>query len=341
MADLAPKFVLRGHSDAVNAVSFISDGFLASGGADGSCHVWNFETRRPELSFQPHGDKSLLSVGVLSVSERLVTCGRDGAAKVWDINGLSKEKSAWSRGPDAVFDSGFEHFCGAATDSERLDAHTVLLPSSSDSDFVVWDIRQPQTSKSSNGGAPIVIADASRGKPGMLCSLEYLSSQNTAVVGYENGAVHEYDLRTLKCSTVHSSGSESPVMSLCSLHCPRKKRVYMAAGGGGATLSLLQRKTSGVHPTTDAARFNLPEEGTGALALRSDGRLMVAGGWDCAIRVIDTKNLKLLACMRYHRDSVYAAAFALSGRNGHLFVTGCKDGTIAIWDILSDTYRNI
>ena len=71
--ETSPITVLRGHNDAVNCVSFLSESLLASGSVDGVLIVWNLETRRPEYEGVLHGRKSVLSSSLLSHRNNLVT----------------------------------------------------------------------------------------------------------------------------------------------------------------------------------------------------------------------------------------------------------------------------
>ncbi|KAF2747766.1 WD40 repeat-like protein [Sporormia fimetaria CBS 119925] len=49
--------------------------------------------------------------------------------------------------------------------------------------------------------------------------------------------------------------------------------------------------------------------GQQSLRVRSDGRLLVTGGWDSRIRIYSTKTLKEVAVLKWHKEGVYATAF--------------------------------
>lgn len=55
---------------------------------------------------------------------------------------------------------------------------------------------------------------------------------------------------------------------------------------------------------------NTKHAGQQSLSVRSDGRLLVTGGWDSRIRIYSTKTLKELAVLKWHKVGVYAVAFA-------------------------------
>jgi len=358
----------------VNAVTFMSASVLATGGGDGCVKVWELVSRRPVLSFTPHGAKSILSLSALPQRERLVSCGRDGTVKTWDINALSAAApnpggtgadartgaiSAWSCGPEAVLDAGFSQFCNACTDSMRLDANVILAPAGGggdESSFVVWDLR---ANPAKTPAVRITPADSSGG---MLCSLAYLSqdpavtagggdgscggeSGPVAVAGYESGVMRRLCLRTHRVLSETATDGESPALTVSALAQPGKRRTLVAGGGGGQGLAVARMTagaTEGAAKETQHAQqrhsIELPSAGTSVARLRSDGRLLFTGHWDCSVRLWDTKRLKPLAVVRFHRDSVYAGDFAPAGPAGHWLATGGKDGCVALWDLLADSY---
>ncbi|KAF2275558.1 WD40 repeat-like protein [Westerdykella ornata] len=94
--------------------------------------------------------------------------------------------------------------------------------------------------------------------------------------------------------------------------------------------------------------------GQQSLRVRSDGRLLVTGGWDSRIRIYSTKTLKEVAVLKWHNDGVYAAGFSeildstderLSGlsrlqkqrevriQNKHWVVAGARDGKVSLWEV--------
>ena len=50
--------------------------------------------------------------------------------------------------------------------------------------------------------------------------------------------------------------------------------------------------------------------GQQSLHVRSDGRLLVTGGWDTRIRIYSSKTLKEVAVLKWHKEGVYAVAFS-------------------------------
>ncbi|KAL1597792.1 Astra associated protein 1 Asa1 [Paraconiothyrium brasiliense] len=55
--------------------------------------------------------------------------------------------------------------------------------------------------------------------------------------------------------------------------------------------------------------INTRHAGQQSLRVRSDGRLLVTGGWDSRVRVYSSKTLKEVAVLKWHKEGVYAVAF--------------------------------
>jgi WD40 repeat protein len=116
--------------------------------------------------------------------------------------------------------------------------------------------------------------------------------------------------------------------------------------------------------------INTKHAGQQSLRVRSDGRILVTGGWDSRIRIYSTKTLKEVAVMKWHKQGVYAVDFAeilepgslrrrdeaaneaegevVRGKTGlgrlqrqreeqlqlkHWVVAGAKDGKVSLWEV--------
>jgi WD40 repeat protein len=96
--------------------------------------------------------------------------------------------------------------------------------------------------------------------------------------------------------------------------------------------------------------------GQQSLRVRSDGRLLITGGWDTRIRVYSTKTLKEVAVLKWHKEGVYSVAFGeiltqeeLGHGDGatnkrqrerdeqtklkHWVAAGAKDGKVSLWEV--------
>ena len=111
-----PETVLRGHEDSVNCVCFYSNDILASGSVDGVLKIWSLNSRRAVSSIGAHAG-SILSVNSSYSSSSVISCGRDGLAKMWDLD-LQSLSSVNS--PVATFQTGAKHFCNSSCDRSYL-----------------------------------------------------------------------------------------------------------------------------------------------------------------------------------------------------------------------------
>ncbi|KAI4646910.1 hypothetical protein J4E93_005134 [Alternaria ventricosa] len=96
--------------------------------------------------------------------------------------------------------------------------------------------------------------------------------------------------------------------------------------------------------------------GQQSLRVRSDGRLLITGGWDSRIRIYSTKTLKEVAVLKWHKEGVYSTAFgeilsqdeigcgdgAINKRQRdreeqsklkHWVAAGAKDGKVSLWEV--------
>ena len=168
-----PHCVLRGHAAEVTAAHFgQSDGagqpLLFSAAADGELRVWSLRTHRSVASIAAHAGSSVLALHALG-AERLLSQGRDGFMRVWDVH-------AGLCGPVLELPVRSYNFCGcapslalttaAATDWEGnggseggASPHLVAVPDMDAQLVVLWDLRQraPQ---------PLRLSAVAAGQPG-------------------------------------------------------------------------------------------------------------------------------------------------------------------------------
>lgn len=98
---------------------------------------------------------------------------------------------------------------------------------------------------------------------------------------------------------------------------------------------------------------NTKHAGQQSLRVRSDGRLVITGGWDTRIRIYSSKTLKEVAVLKWHKQGVYAVAFSeiltvedlkdqdyvrreqreTQMKLKHWVAAGAKDGKISLWQV--------
>ena len=364
-----PVTVLRGHTEAVNCVGFLSTGHLGSGALDGQVKVWDLTSRRAQASWIAHSGQSVLSVCSMSIRKSVVTCGRDGYVRIWDTTQLGNNNSTETA--LTSLQTGSRHFCNACGDISQINPDTVVTPSSEESDVLVWDLRtgnREATIKGNEGRgmlSSLVMRSMVTGNDADIdhsaehAGIGALPAVHNAMIvaGYEDGSICCYDTRTFKPLCDIKLHSE-PVMALDMS--PNGRRV--ACGGASRRIVRCKFRQAPAAPPTMTSVFQsllptdsptaatptsstpslepletyeLPVEGTACLRYRCDGRIFASAQWDGTIRIFDA-HLRPLAVLRHHRQSVCGVDFA---PQGGLLATSSKDMTIAIWDVFADTVK--
>jgi WD40 repeat protein len=84
-------------------------------------------------------------------------------------------------------------------------------------------------------------------------------------------------------------------------------------------------------------RFSVPcSSWVGAVAYSSDGKLLAVGSADGATRLLQAKDVRELAVLRWHTDAVASVAFTPDGKG---LVSGSFDQTACLWDVQSAKLR--
>lgn len=77
---------LPGHKQAVTALSFMP-GILASASAEGKITIWDIKETKEVRSWNGHGNGNAIEWIDFTPDGRLISCGRDKIAKIWDQTG--------------------------------------------------------------------------------------------------------------------------------------------------------------------------------------------------------------------------------------------------------------
>jgi cytochrome c len=78
--------VLRFHADAVNAVVFLKDGRVATGGADGRVALWTPGKQQPDTVLEGHG-APIAAIAVSSDDKILASASWDRTVRLWPLGG--------------------------------------------------------------------------------------------------------------------------------------------------------------------------------------------------------------------------------------------------------------
>lgn len=335
-----PSTVLRGHVDAVNALCFFklnnidadSPLHLLSGSSDGYVNIWNVGSRKMVKSFLAHSH-SVLSISYHKNSNKFITFGRDGILKTWDVEnvcGVSDHTQALES-----YNTGSFQFCNATCNKyndiiiNEFD-DLIVTPSSNDGEILLWDMRTKNVISS-------IKSDSYGRNVGMVTSLLLQSTTTTykdtmlsnmnLLAGYEDGSLSYIDLKQMKPIS-NISLNQNPILAI---DISKDGKFIMSAGADKDIHQLSLNVSTG--DLKMKKQISLPTPGTGGIKIRMDGRIFGSAHWDNTVRIYQS-NLKPLAILRHHRESVFAVEFANCIGYHHLVATGSKDKTIAIWNNL-------
>ena len=160
---------------------------------------------------------------------------------------------------------------------------------------------------------------------GMIMQMKLLALDHIFVLiaGYEDGSILLWDVekRSVLCSL---KLFDDPIMALCF---DFKTMKFLATS---ATNSLKVIKIEENFTKMELLRtIDTQYKGSSAIKLRNDNKLVFIGGWDGKVRVYNWKNMKLLAVLKYHSETINCIAFDENNR----VIVGSKDGKISVWDV--------
>ncbi|KAL7683062.1 putative WD40/YVTN repeat-like-containing domain superfamily, dynein regulator LIS1 [Plasmopara halstedii] len=333
-----PLSVLRGHNAPVNSVKFISTNTIVSCAGDGAVKIWDLQSRRELASNSAtHSKAGVLHTaslqGATSMEHKLVTQGRDGFVKVWDIptfNALAE--------PLTKFYCGSYSFTKFTTlrwsdSGSSVSASLIVCPSSEYNKLLVFDIRN------SMPALTITIPDAPA-KRSMCMSLSLFNSsvalaedgaggnvQTYIAAGFEGGQLTILDLRSggeVVCETTVTQSSNA----LLSFDVTRDGRSAIC-GSSGERLYIAKFDVAS-NTLSSRSFFSCTHGGFSGVCIREDQRIVATAGWDHRVRLFHLRKLKQLAVLKYHNESVFGLDFSADST----LLTSCsKDHKIAIWSI--------
>src|SRR5262245_22403157 len=286
------RAVLRGHTDAINAMAISPDGkTLATASKDRTGRIWDSATGTLLHELRGHA-ASVDSVAFDADGARVVTAGKDGA-RVWD----------------------------AATGKtlRELRGHTDEITR------VAWSPRGDRIVTAGRGGTAI-LWDAATGTS-VGSPLKHSGSVNAALFSPDGhvvatagaGAVRLWNAATGALEG-EFFGSGDEVMTLA--FSPDGASLAVGGGNGWVKLALTD-----AHKYAPALRVR--SAWVDEIAFSRDGRHMATASRDNTARIRDATDGKLTQELRGHVDSIAGVAF---DRTGTYLATGGHDGLARVWD---------
>ncbi|XP_048737632.1 guanine nucleotide-binding protein subunit beta-like protein 1 isoform X2 [Ostrea edulis] len=295
-----PVFTLRGSGCPITCLKF-SDQWLFSGSEDGTVHIWDLRTRRPLGTLPAHPGHSVLWIEFFT-NDQMVTFGKNGVANVWRA-----AESSW-KCTDEIKTSAMGFCPGAMLKHDNL----LALPSDKTSAVDLYDIKTLKKVGS--------LYDTGSNF-GMTMSLKSVSETSQFFVGYEDGSVGLWDSKQSqildKTKFFHDCVMCLDYNSVANLG------ICGSPSNELATWNIAERL---INRTTNLGVTN---PGFNDVRIRDDHKIIATAGWDHQVRIFGVRNMKPLAVLSYHKDSVQCLAFS----NDNLLACGSKDQHISLWKI--------
>jgi len=138
----------------------------------------------------------------------------------------------------------------------------------------------------------------------MAVAIDHVQGELVVLAGYETGHVARWQQNSSKhwsCTYLEKPHSQ-PVLSL-------SLSPMLGFGFSSSADAIVAR-----HPLADTSgetkTVQTKHAGQQSLTLRSDGKIFATAGWDDRVRVYSAKTMKELAVLKWHKEGVYAVAFA-------------------------------
>ncbi|CEM24444.1 unnamed protein product [Vitrella brassicaformis CCMP3155] len=358
-----PLFVLRGQTARVFHLSFARSQLLSATG-DGRVHGWDLGEWRVDWTIKA-SPVAALSAHHLAGSSTLLTQGREGQLKLWD---LESHKCLLSVVTNAITFTQAVPLSGEMDGTAGLPS--VLSPVAEVGSVGLYDLRSRLPAAQEwhcSMDAPAITFtrpqqqqqqqhsedEQHRGGKGSCMALmpsPKTGADHTFLAAYEDSQVCLWDVRQPK-EPVHSPllafpSSLSPVTSGVSFlnQCwvanqyGQTRVIKIKATGEMAHAAELSRFPALTGTSGD--RSGLPSGvseklGIGCICVRRDGAIVAAGGWDGHVQLHEVRTRQLLADVSLESGAVSSCVF--HPVNGTLFAGGAS-GRIGVWDLYADTF---
>jgi WD40 repeat protein len=280
-------------------------GILVAGLEDGTVHIWTrIKQNNPDriLSFKAHENK-ISDILILDDEKRILTCGYDRTAKLWDLNGnLLKVFLGHKDGLHAV---------AMAKNSQ------VVITGGEDKIMNIWSMA-PYEERSFDllkaGADTIASAVACLG--------------DKVLIGKHDGRAL---LFSLDGKLMRSFDHRAMILDVAIS--PDKK--YVVTGGiGSQPIKIWDIRNASTPPVIPEGRLSTVE----AVAFSNDGKWLLAGLRDNRAVLWDFAQNKLIRSFEGHKGAVRDVAISPKGDR---VLTASADGTAKLWTIDGDLITEI
>ncbi|OQV16076.1 putative Guanine nucleotide-binding protein subunit beta-like protein 1 [Hypsibius exemplaris] len=180
----------------------------------------------------------------------------------------------------------------------------------------------------------LLLPDESTAKLGSPTRMVQVAAHQL-LVAYENADLFLWDVRSpsrpvLTSEVIKSSRDpekEDDVTPLA-LDFDVERGIAVVGNASG----VVKRFKLGPAEMTALDMLTLPDSGVAAVRVRPDGKILTVACWDFTARVFSWKNLKPLAVLDLHKETVQCVEYMEMGGD-NCVVLGGKDAMISIWPL--------
>ena len=339
--------LFTGYTHQVLAVAVSPDNrTVATGGDDGSIHLWDVDTSEPRSILRAHTDTRSLT---FSPDGRRLAGGGIGTIRLWDVDtgealavlegGHSGPVLSLAFSPDGrTLASG-----GVYSKVHWWDLATRRLERSLESPLVLSVAFSPdgQTLASRSEDHEIQLWDTDTGAhrhtlfshTSAVFSMAFSPDGRTLAIGEGQpiNAIRLWDVNTGE-ERGTLAGHGAPVLSV--MFSPDGQA--LASVGLDGTVALWK---TGAEPDQVVAEQHVLQGVSGlvhSVAYSPDGRTLASGSEDGSIRCWEAGSGRIVSFFREHTDVLHSLSFSPSGNT---LASGSRDGTIRLWDM--ETLRQL
>jgi WD40 repeat protein len=292
-SEWAERKLLAGHTSAVSAVAFSSDGLAVTGSSDDTARVWD-AAGRPIVTLEGHKGP-VLSVAFEPVGSGVLTGSGDNTARLWE---------ATTGKPVGILEG---HTGPVLSVAYSLDGSRVAT-GSLDKTARVWDAAT---------GRPIATLI---GHAGGVRTVTFLPPDSARVLtGSDDGTARLWSAETGKTTATFKGHTAGITATSFSLYGER-----ILTGSADGTARLWEAGTGKLLATLKGHTGAVT-----AVAFSPDGARVLTGSSDSTARLWDAFTGKALATLEGHASDITSVEFS---PGGGLVLTGSDDRTARVWD---------